>query len=80
MQPLNLPARLLVASSMRDPSVSAEERFAACSVMFTLNPHDVGLQRFFAHEPVPADWEKVAQYRDAFERDLAAAGAGGLLE
>lgn len=80
MQTLNLPARLFVASSLRDPSVSAEERFAACSVLFTLNPYDVGLRHFFAHEPVPADWEKVAQYRDAFERDLAATGTGGLLE
>lgn len=76
MKTLNLPPRLFIASSMRDPSVSAEERFAACSLLFTLNPHDVGLRHFFDTEPVPADWETVAAYRAGFERELAATNAG----
>lgn len=75
MNSLNLPSRLFVASSMRDPSVSAEERFAACSVLFGMNPLDVGLRHFFQHEPIPSDWRAVAAHRDRFERDLAAINA-----
>ena len=80
MKPTALPPRLLVASSVRDPCISAEERFAACSLLFTLNPDDAGLRRFFATEPVPADLETVANYRDAFERELAAATSGGAID
>ena len=70
-----LPERLFVASSYRDPSITPEERYAACSLLFFRNPRDVGLQHFFANEPAPADWEAVLTYRAGFELEIEALNA-----
>ena len=76
MQPLSLPSRLFVASSYRAPGVSEEERFAACSLLFMLNPKDVGLRQFFEKTPIPADWEEVCTWRDRFELELSHHNSG----
>lgn len=75
MLPLQLPERLFRAASFRDPSISDEERFAACMTLLHFGSKDPGLAHFFQTTPVPTDGAAVARYVDAFEAQLSALAA-----